>query len=469
MEKNLIESMGEKYEEFLIDESKYRGYADSISFPESEEQVCQILRQMKERKIPVTIQGGKTGIVGGAVPHGGHILNLSRMNRVLDWEKCSTGEIYITVEPGIPLMDLKKEVLRLFGKEKVFWPVQPTEESATVGGVAATSAQGPNGYWYGKSSQYIAKVRMACAGGEIVEFDREKDAQKLESLLGLEGLAGVFTALTLRLVKKPEDVWGICFFFEKEEELADFSDALNGRKWENQEAHLSLKEYLDRDTIKMIQRRKQDMAKIRELPDVDEDFDGMIYLELEGSSDCMEELAADLMELAAEHGSDPDVAWALSGEAEVEKLRAFRHAAAESANLRVEANRKETPEITKLSTDFIWEGREFSKLLKFYRQELAQTSIESAVFGHLESGHLHVNLFPQTEQEYQKACELLRTWAQNCVSGRGKAVGEHGVGKLKKTILRGLYPERENLCRELKRLYDPEFLMNREDVLDREE
>ena len=79
MEKNLIESMGEKYEEFLIDESKYRGYADSISFPESEEQVCQILRQMKERKIPVTIQGGKTGIVGGAVPHGGHILNLSRM------------------------------------------------------------------------------------------------------------------------------------------------------------------------------------------------------------------------------------------------------------------------------------------------------------------------------------------------------------------------------------------------------
>ena len=68
MEKKLIESMEEKYEEYLIDESKYRGYADSISFPESEEQVCQILRQMKEQKIPVTIQGGKTGIVGGAVP-----------------------------------------------------------------------------------------------------------------------------------------------------------------------------------------------------------------------------------------------------------------------------------------------------------------------------------------------------------------------------------------------------------------
>ena len=128
----------------------------------------------------------------------------------------------------------------------------------------------------------------------------------------------------------------------------------------------------------------------------------------------------------------------MSGEAEVEKLRAFRHAAAESANLRVEANRKEIPEITKLSTDFIWEGRGFSRLLKLYRQELAQASIESAVFGHLESGHLHVNLFPRTEQEYQEACELLRIWAKSCVSEGGKAVGEHGVGKLKKTILRGL-------------------------------
>ena len=50
---------------------------------------------------------------------------------------------------------------------------------------------------------------------------------------------------------------------------------------------------------------------------------------------------------------------------------------------------------------------------------------------------------------------------------KGKSI--RAIGKLKKTILRGLYPERENLCRELKRLYDPEFLMNREDVLDREE
>ncbi len=105
MERKLSEEMCEKYQEFLIDESKYQGCAQSISFPECEEEICQILKQMKEKRIPVTIQGGKTGITGASVPNQGHILNLSCMNRILksDLEKGT-----ITVEPGITLIDIWK-------------------------------------------------------------------------------------------------------------------------------------------------------------------------------------------------------------------------------------------------------------------------------------------------------------------------------------------------------------------------
>ena len=77
-----IYQMEEKYEEYLIDESKYKGHADSISFPESEDEILAILEEMKEEQIPVTIQGAKTGITGAGVPMGGHILNLSHMNQV---------------------------------------------------------------------------------------------------------------------------------------------------------------------------------------------------------------------------------------------------------------------------------------------------------------------------------------------------------------------------------------------------
>lgn len=169
MVRRLSEEMSEKYQEFLIDESKYQGWAESISFPETEEEVCQILRQMKENKIPVTIQGGKTGITGACVPAGGHILNVSRMNRVLFSDP---ENLTVTVEPGMTLMDLEKEILRIFGKKKVFWPVQPTEKSATVGGVAATAAQGPNEFFYGDSRQYFVSARMVCMDGHVEEWDR---------------------------------------------------------------------------------------------------------------------------------------------------------------------------------------------------------------------------------------------------------------------------------------------------------
>ena len=82
--RQLIYPMKEQYEEFLIDESKFSGYADSISFPESAEEMQEVLQELKKERVPVTIQGGKTGITGAGIPRGGHVMNLSHMNKVKD-------------------------------------------------------------------------------------------------------------------------------------------------------------------------------------------------------------------------------------------------------------------------------------------------------------------------------------------------------------------------------------------------
>jgi D-lactate dehydrogenase (cytochrome) len=74
--------MDETYHEYLKDESGMRGAADSISFPESEAEIGTILQVMRAKKMPVTIQGGRTGVVGSAVPSRGHIMNLCHMNKV---------------------------------------------------------------------------------------------------------------------------------------------------------------------------------------------------------------------------------------------------------------------------------------------------------------------------------------------------------------------------------------------------
>ena len=96
----IVCQMSEKYEEYLIDESKYKGYADSISFPESEEEIVTILEKMKDEQTPVTIQGAKTGITGAGIPMGGHILNLSHMNKVIEHSTADDGTGRIVVEPG---------------------------------------------------------------------------------------------------------------------------------------------------------------------------------------------------------------------------------------------------------------------------------------------------------------------------------------------------------------------------------
>ena len=172
--RQLIYPMKEQYEEFLIDESKFTGFADSISFPESEEEIQEVLRVLKNENVPVTIQGGKTGITGAAVPEGGHVMNLSHMDKVKSSVLLEDGTGRITVEPGINRIDLDKEIAAAFRRNPQFWPPDPTETSATVGGIAATGAQGISRLLYGSSRKYIESVRLVDVDGHVITAGREE-------------------------------------------------------------------------------------------------------------------------------------------------------------------------------------------------------------------------------------------------------------------------------------------------------
>ena len=79
---SLIITRADIIDEYRKDESRLTGKADSISFPENAEEIREVLTYITDNNIPCTVQGGRTGITGGAVPERGHILNLGRMNRI---------------------------------------------------------------------------------------------------------------------------------------------------------------------------------------------------------------------------------------------------------------------------------------------------------------------------------------------------------------------------------------------------
>ena len=433
----VIYPMQEQYREYLIDEAKYTGEAEGIAFPETEEEIRQLLKSIPT-DAGITIQGGKTGITGASVPKGGYILNLSRMNKVKGSAAREDGTAFITVEPGITLMDLKKEVDSIFRKTPVFWPPDPTETSASIGGIASVNAQGGN----------------------------KRETKEMDAFVGREGITGILTELTLKLIPKPESMWGISFFFDGDEGAGGFVDTMREGLPQAEGAGVAAVEYLDRRTIDLIQARKGTMARIRELPDVPDEARTMVYIEIHGAEDGIEQIAESLMEMAAEQGSDPDQAWAVSGEAEIEKMHAFRHAAAETANLFVEEARRKDDRITKLGSDMTAAGRGFAQCLEECRSALEEKSLDACIFGHALENHIHINILPACYEEYMDGIAVMRQWAEQIRHSGGKTVGEHGIGKLKKEILQGLLPEEYlTQCRALREQYDRGNRLNRGNII----
>ena len=105
-----IKPFTDEFEEYGRDESRASGEASSISFPTTEDEVRAILETLHAERVPVTVQGARTGLAAGAVPHGGHILNTSRMNRYLGLRRDEQSQFLLRVEPGVVLSELRKQL-----------------------------------------------------------------------------------------------------------------------------------------------------------------------------------------------------------------------------------------------------------------------------------------------------------------------------------------------------------------------
>lgn len=201
-ERVVLSGIEEKYLSDTL--GRRKGTAAALVFPISTEEVSAVLRFAWERRLPVTPRGAGTNLVGSTVPEGqGIILDLSRMDRILELDPDT---FTVTVEPGVVLQDLQRYV----EERGFFYPPDPGEKLATIGGNIATNAGGMRAVKYGVTRDYVRGLEVVLADGTVLPLGSKnvKDASGLSLrhlMIGSEGTLGVITRCILRLTAKPEE------------------------------------------------------------------------------------------------------------------------------------------------------------------------------------------------------------------------------------------------------------------------
>lgn len=524
---NAFETISPLYDDFLRDESRETGAADSISFPTGEEDVREIMAVANARHLPVTIQGGRTGITAGAVPAGGHVLNLSRMNQVtgLRFDPVEDS-FFLSVQPGVVLADLRMAIAKrefntagwfpgsldaltnLRDHHPLFFPPDPTESTATIGGMIACNASGACTFKYGSTRRYIEGLRVVLADGSMVSLRRgqqkagkrnfsllcdngrkiegslpsyrlppvknaagyfaEDDMDLVDLFIGSEGTLGVAVEAELALVRAPAFEWGVMAFFKSEHDALTFVRLIRGDILEMQAPVIRLRpaavEFIDSRALNLLRDKKSEYDILADIPDLPPDFHTGVYVEFHGDSeDVLSDAVSTLSEIMVKCGGDESATWAAMDSHEMKRLHDFRHTVPETVNLVIDERRKKEPMLTKLGTDMAVSNSDLEKVMNLYHSALSATPLQYVMFGHIGNNHVHVNVLPSSMAEYELGKEIYLSWAREviCLMG-GTVSAEHGIGKLKVALLQEMYGEGGiRQMRAVKRAFDPEFRLNR--------
>lgn len=190
------------------------GEAYALVFAKSDEDVLKVIKFANENKIPVTVRGSGTGLTGSPIPlHKGIVLDFSKMNRILELDE---ENMTLTVEPGVVLQDLQAFV----EDRNYFYPPDPGEKTATIGGNVSTNAGGMRAVKYGVTRNYVHELEVVTGDGRklIVGSKTIKNSSGLDLkdlIVGSEGTLAVITKIVLKIIPKPEKSESVLIPFNK--------------------------------------------------------------------------------------------------------------------------------------------------------------------------------------------------------------------------------------------------------------
>ncbi|GHC40265.1 FAD-binding oxidoreductase [Roseibacillus persicicus] len=394
-----------------IDKWNFAASPEVVVFAESTDDVSKVLAFAHQNKIPVTTRGAGIGYVGGAVPiQGGIVLSVARMNQILE---LAPADGLAVVQPGVITKTLQDSAAEVGW----YYPPDPASlKECSLGGNIATNAGGPRCLKYGVTKNYVMGLEVVLADGTITRVGGRCHKNKTgfsltELFVGSEGLLGIVTEATLRIIPHPQRRAMLTATF------AQFSEAAAAVQTILNSGHLpSALEITDAFTL----QAARDYLGADSLPA----GEAHLIVEIDGRNSAVEAELPELESLLSTAG-------ALS-------IETHRDDAACEAvwKLRREFSYSlRATGLTKLNEDIVVPRSKLVELVEFAQELAANTGIPVACFGHAGDGNIHVNLMvedyddPEKKKPADAALDQLFNWI---LANRGAITGEHGVGLAKK-------------------------------------
>jgi glycolate oxidase len=453
--KNVIDDLEKKldysHDEFSLPE--IRREPDIVVKPETADDVAAILKLAKEEMIPVTPRGGGTGLCGGCVPsEGGIVLSLENMNRVLEIDRDNQMAV---VEAGVRLMDFYENV----EEAGLFFPPHPGDESAMIGGVIATNAGGSRAVKYGVIRNYVRGIETVLPSGDIINLGgkilKSSTGYNLINLIiGSEGTLGIITKAIIHLLPQPPLVRSLVIPYDDLEKAIETVPLLGINKILPMAV-----EFVPKEVVEVTEEYLNKRWPCRE---------GKTHLLIildASSEEEMDRLSESIAEICMDKGAlDVYVADSQKKQEEVLEIRSKIY----------EAIKKHTIEVL----DTTVPRAEIPVHVKKIKEISSKYGIWLPTFGHAADGNVHTHLMkarfedghiiPVEEERWKKRMDDVRKELyEDCKKRGGVISGEHGIGLVKKPFLSFSLDERQiELMRSIKRLFDPQKILNPNKIFD---
>lgn len=492
--------------DYLHDESRLGGDpVEIVHLPTTTAQVAAAVRNAARQGHRVTVSGGRTGIVGGAVPRETQeLVSLERL-RLPPTLRRRDGGWTVRVGAGTTVEELDA-ALRAGDlscpdgepDRPLFYPVDTTERSAQIGGTIATNASGARTLHYGPTRRWVEAVTVVTPDGRVLELRRGQvraregelryigpegdervlrvpdlplpstkhtagyhlasDMDAVDLFVGSEGTLGVITEAELRLAEKPTERLFLTVFLPSEEAALAVTEALRD---DADVSPLAL-EYFGPKAIDLLREQRAQVGASSGLVTLPEYAGTALYAEFDFSSDGqLDRLYQRLMGVLESLDLDPERTWAAFTEREMEQMKELRHAVPEAVNTIIGRRQAGQPELHKVGTDMAVPPESLRAVVRTYRELLDEEGLDYVIFGHVGDAHLHVNILPETVEQVKQAEELYLRLARRVVRLNGSVAAEHGIGRIKIPFLRVQYgPGQIEAMRRIKETVDPAGTLN---------